>query len=61
MSDEEEWYHIDDFASEDGDFVPPPRQGDGARAWEKDQIKEQMVENVHSESQGHGRNLRARK
>jgi hypothetical protein len=58
--DEEGWYNIEDFSSLGDEFIPPRRRG-VKKAWERDQIEDQLGENVDSEPRDHGRVLRVRK
>jgi hypothetical protein len=59
--DEEGWYYIEDFSDLDDEFIPQPRRRGVNKAWERDQIEDQLGENVDSEPRDHGWVLRVRK
>jgi hypothetical protein len=61
VPDEEGWYKIEDFSSLGDEFIPPPWGRGVKKAWERDQIEDQLGENVDSEPRDHGRVLRVRK
>jgi hypothetical protein len=61
VPDEEGWYYIEDLSGSDDEFITPPRRRGVNKAWERDQIEDQLGENVDSEPRDHGRVLRVRK
>jgi hypothetical protein len=61
VPDKEGWYYIEDLSGSDDEFITPPRRRGVNKAWERDQIEDQLGENVDSEPRDHGRVLRVRK
>jgi hypothetical protein len=61
VPDEEGWYYIGDLSGSDDEFIIPPRRRGVHKAWERDQIEDQLGETVDSEPRDHGRVLRVRK
>jgi hypothetical protein len=61
VPDEEGWYYIEDLAGSDEEFIPLPWRRGVNKTWERDQIEDQLGENVDSKPQDHGRVLKVQK